>query len=86
MRRLDGSAAGKRTLVNTCHSVAVSDRQSRSMPLSTLRNPAVVAITTGKKAMKTEKAMRDWAPTPSQMMNSGASAIFGMSWKKIKFG
>ena len=29
--------------------------------------------------MKTENAIRDCDPIPSQMMNSGASAIFGIS-------
>jgi hypothetical protein len=49
------------------------------MFLSTLAKPAIVAMTMGKKLMKTANARRDSDPIPNQMMNSGASAILGIS-------
>jgi hypothetical protein len=63
-----------------------SDRHSLSMLVSTARSPAAVAINIGKKQMKIEKVMRDEGPMPSQTMNSGASAILGINWKKMMFG
>ncbi|MFT4100777.1 MAG: hypothetical protein QM674_07025 [Burkholderiaceae bacterium] len=36
--------------------------------------------------MKTENVSRDWKPMPSQTMNSGASAIFGINWNSTTFG
>jgi hypothetical protein len=48
--------------------------------------PAIVATSTGKKAMNTEKttlAVKLW---PNQIRKTGASATFGMSWKKTIVG
>ena len=36
--------------------------------------------------MKTAKVMRDVLPMPSQTMNNGASAIFGINWNSTMFG
>jgi hypothetical protein len=44
-----------------------------------LTRPVAVDTTTGKNAMNIATTMPDLLPTPSQTMNSGASAIFGIS-------
>ena len=48
--------------------------------------PASGATTTGKNEINTANVMRDVLPMPSQTMNSGASAIFGISWNNTMFG
>ena len=48
----------------SCHSVAVSDRQSRTMSRSTWARPVAEEMTIGKKLMKSAKARRDWLPMP----------------------
>jgi hypothetical protein len=44
-----------------------------------LTSPVAVDTTTGKKAIKVATTMQDLLPTPNQTINSGASAIFGIS-------
>jgi hypothetical protein len=65
---------------NIRHSLAVSDRQSSRTSGLALTRPVAVDTMTGKKAMKMATTMHDLLPTPSQTMNSGAGAIFGISW------
>src|SRR5216684_5909056 len=84
--KTNGGELGKRTRTSTCQVDMRSDRHSRNMLASTDCRPATVAIRIGKKQMKIEKVMRDDGPIPSQTMNSGASAIFGISWKKMMLG
>jgi hypothetical protein len=65
---------------------AVSERHSRTAEASVLENPTAAEITTGKKLTKVAKATRDPLPMPSQTTNNGASATFGISWKKTQIG
>src|SRR6266446_8432068 len=53
--KMAGSANGKRTITNDCHSDAVSDRHSRSVEGSALANPTAAEMTTGKKLTKAGK-------------------------------
>ena len=46
----------------------------------------MVATTTGKKAMNTEKITLAAKPVPNHSRNTGASATLGMSWKKTMVG
>ena len=84
--KMAGSANGKRTIIKDCHSVAVSERHSRKAEASILAKPTAAEITTGKKLTKPAKATRDSLLMPSQTTNSGASATFGISWKRTRLG
>src|SRR5580700_5443423 len=72
--KMAGSANGKRTITNDCHSDAVSERQRRNAEASVLEKPTAADITTGKKLTKAANATRDSLLIPSQTTNSGASA------------
>src|SRR5580692_7944087 len=78
--KIAGSANGKRTKRKLCQSEAVSERQRRKVDGSALDNPMNDAMTTEKKQVNVEKAMRDSLVMPSQTTKSGASATFGTSW------
>src|SRR6516225_1297403 len=84
--KMYGGEVGKRTRISTCHCDMRSERHSRSMVVSTDCSPAAVATRIGKKQMKIENVTRDGDPIPSHTMNSGASAILGISWKNTMFG
>src|ERR1700745_373928 len=79
-----GSANGKLTITNDCHSDAVSERQSGNVEASVLEKPTAADITTGKKLTKAAKATRDSLLIPSQTTNHGASATLGLRWKTLK--
>ena len=56
------------------------------MSASTERNAVMALTTTGKNdSRKTSSTFGD-SPKPNQMMNNGATAIFGMIWKKTSNG
>ena len=74
-----GNENGIRTLTNVCQSDAVNERQSRTAVGSAFCKPVSVEIRTGKKLRKVANVMRDADSVPSQTMNKGASATFGMS-------
>ena len=70
-----------------CRFAAVSDRQR-------LQDVGLGADQAGggrhdDREERDEQCERDawkWLPTPSQTMNNGASAIFGISWNITMFG
>src|ERR1700686_2631480 len=84
--KIAGSANGKRTAAKDCHCDAVKDRHSSSADLSQLAKPTAAEMTTGKKLTKVAKAIRDSLVIPSHTTNSGASAIFGISWNTTRLG
>src|SRR5947209_4458133 len=77
--KTNGGELGNLTRTSTCQVDIRSERQSLSMLASTDCRPATVAIRIGKKQMKIENVMREDGPMPSQTMNRGASAIFGIN-------
>src|SRR6476660_1418946 len=85
-RKMYGSEVGKRMRIRTCQSDMRNERHSLSMVVSTARRPAAVAMRIGKKQMKIENVMREDGPIPSQTIKRGASAILGISWKKMILG
>src|ERR1700724_153907 len=84
--KMTGSANGKRTITNDCHSDAVSERQRRNAEASVLEKPTAADITTGKKLTKAANATRDSLLIPSQTTNSGESPTLGINWKTTKLG
>src|SRR6202035_3572371 len=84
--KMAGSANGKRTITNDCHSDAVSERQRRNADGSGLEKPTGADITTGKKLTKAANGTRDSLLIPSQTTNNGATATVGINWKTTKLG
>ena len=54
--------------------------------VDTERNAVMADTTTGKKDSRKTSSTFGIRPKPNQMMNSGATAIFGTIWKKTSSG
>ena len=81
-----GKACGSRTLTNAGHGRRPMDRMRCSTSRSSERNPAMESITIGKNDRRNVMNTFGNRPNPNQMMNSGASAIFGTSWVNTSTG
>ncbi len=81
-----GSDAGKRILLNTFQRLAPIVEASSSISRSTDFRPASPEMTTGKNAIRTATTTLGARPKPSHTMNSGAMAIFGITWANSTTG
>src|SRR5215472_11512427 len=77
-----GKAVGKRTFQSTWSGVARIDLVSSRTSGSTERSQSTVSITIANNAISIEIATLELVPVPIQMMNSGASAIFGIEFSE----
>src|SRR5262249_45603985 len=84
--KMGGRPPGNRIFTKICQSLAVRERASRIIVRSASISPAAVEMTTGKRLMKSANTRRELLQMPSHTMNSGARAIFGMSWKATRSG
>src|SRR3989442_10592832 len=82
----NGSAAGMRTLVNTCQGLGDIERTRSNRSASTDFSPAAVEMNTGKNAIKKLTAIFGGRPKPSQITKSGAMAILETVWESRNNG
>ena len=75
-----GSEAGKRIFMNVLNLLAPIVEVSSRISGSTERSPASPEMTIGKNAIRTATRIFGDGPNPSHTTNSGAMAIFGITW------
>src|SRR6266511_4545895 len=82
-----GSALGRRTLSNTCHSSVAYERINSKADGSTWVSPRIILIIIGKNVMiATIIIFESWVVRPNQLFMIGAKAMMGTELAAIAKG